>query len=105
MATKKTPADVLSLRKIVQEQAVEIAELTKRLEGKDAEANNAISSRNAYMESEAKCKLRLDNIHDLMDACPGVIPRTVEHKTSWGGTETKEQDVLVRLASWLGATR
>jgi chromosome segregation ATPase len=106
MATKaKASSDVLSLRKIVQEQAIQIADLTKNLQTKTKECEEKSSAVSAQYKEKEELRVQIEKIHDLIDSCPNTIPRLVERKTPWGGTETKEQDILVRLASWLGATR
>ena len=108
MATKKrttTPPDVAALKSVIQEQAIKIAELEKQAVTQAANQVNLENSQKSQRERADKAENTIAQAHDLMDACPSALPRTTTRKNSWGGTEDREQDLIVRMGSWLGATK
>lgn len=103
MTKPKTPADVAALKEIVQEQALKIAALEKEKASLTEQKTNLENARMTYLKETQELKGTLDKIHDLIDACPGAMPRMTTRKSNWGTSEEKEQDVIVRMASWIGA--
>jgi len=108
MTVKKrttTPPDVAALKGIVQEQALKIVDLEKQLLTLQGQKDSAESSRKNASDRADRAEAVVAQCQDLMDSCPSCLPRMTTRKNTWGGTEEKEQDLVVRMGSWLGATR
>lgn len=110
MTTKKRTTiqpDVAVLKGMVQEQTLKIAELERGLaEAVKAKDEAAKTSANLIKERD-EIKAVVENAHDLMDSCPAALPRTKTIKPYTWSVETRDEpmDLLVRMGSWLGATR
>lgn len=102
---KKTPADVVTLKQLVNEQALQIASLTKErdeaLKNKEVWYNN----HNSEQQRHNALKKEIEEVHTLIDTFPGALPRemTIEPKNNYSFKETKENSLMLRLASFLGA--
>lgn len=105
MATKrKTPADIVTLQRMVQAQAVTIDNLEKKLaEGAKAK-DEAMKTSERIAKERDEFKEVVEQAHDLMDACPAALPRRVKRQLRWG-EEEQETSLIVRMGSWLGATK
>ena len=110
MTTKRKPAvtaDIAVLKSLVQEQTLKIADLEKKLaDAVKAKETADLGAKTARDERDAVQGI-VNNAHDLMDACPAALPRTKKFKPYTWSDETRDEpmDLLVRMGSWLGATK
>lgn len=106
MATrKKIPADVATIKSLVQKQAISLASLNKELETAKAEAKRYEEYwRNSTKENN-EIKTLVEEVHTLIDACPNAIPRwtKVPKRNEWENEKERENSIMVRLASFMGA--
>lgn len=102
---KKVPADVVALKAIVREQEAEISELKRKLEAAEKNATNYQSWHGSVGKEKQALESTLEEIHALIDACPGTLPRytTVPKKNEWDSEKQRENGIMVRLASFMGA--
>ena len=94
---------VAALKTLVQEQAETIADLKTKLAAAESGKKSEESTKMTYYKENQELLKTIEQAHDLMDAQAGVLPREVTRKNSWGGEEKDKQDLIVRMASWIGA--
>lgn len=94
---------VAALKTLVQEQAETIADLKAKLVSSETNRKSEESSKMNYYKENQELLKTIEQAHDLMDAQAGVLPREVTRKNSWGGEEKDTQNLIVRMASWIGA--
>jgi len=102
---KKTPPDVAALKSLIQEQALTIAALQKERDSLKAQKESSDNAMRHHSERADKAESVINEAHDLMDACPAALPRTVVRKRSYYADEEVQQNLIVRMGSWLGATK
>ena len=110
MTTRKktaSPAELEPLKAMVREQTLQIKELTQKIEGLEKSKQSAEDSVKQARSERDEAKAIIENAHDLIDACPAALPRTKKVKPYSWSTETTDVpiDLLVRMGSWLGATK
>ena len=105
MTAKKTPADVYALKGLIQEQALKIATLEKERDSLKAQVDTNANATKYHSERADKAETIISQAHDLMDACAATLPRMTVKKQQWGADQEVEQNLIVRMGSWLGATR
>jgi predicted nucleic acid-binding Zn-ribbon protein len=106
MTTKKRPTttpDLAALKQLIQEQAQKIVALEKEAVDLKTSKTNAEDQKQTWYKKFEELQTKLEGLHDLFDAQPGTLPHITKGKNSWGGECEKEQDIIVRAASWLGA--
>lgn len=102
---KKIPADVAALKSIVQEQSVKIAELEKSLKDRTQSLEYSQSNYNTQAREKDAALAQIEEVHILVDACAGALPRfaVIPAKNSWGEDQKRENSIMLRLASFMGA--
>ena len=75
-----------------------VVELEKELEAAKKDATNQKASSDSWCRQHNETKAELEQLHSLLDALPGCLPRKVQAEESWRSTE---HAAMTRLASWL----
>lgn len=93
MATKK-PAITTQLKNA----NARIAELEKELEAAKKDAATQKASSDSWYLKNNETEAELNQLHSLLDALPGCLPRKSQTEESWRNVE---HAAMTRLASWL----
>lgn len=93
MATKK-PAITTQLKNA----NARVAELEKELEAAKKDAANQKASSDSWYRKNNETQAELDQLHSLLDALPGCLPRKQQGEESWRAIE---HAAMTRFASWL----
>ena len=80
-----------NLRKECNTLQSEVAELNKKLASSE-------STKDVYRTSSTGYQQELNQLHEVLDALPGSIPKRAEESY-------QDRSVLTRLAAWLGSTK
>lgn len=104
-ARKKVPADVAVLKQLTGEQAIKIADLEKQLKDKAQTLEYCERQVNDLSRDRETLVLQIDEVHALIDACASALPRfsITPAKNSWSEDTKRENSIMLRLASFMGA--
>lgn len=72
--------------------------LRNRVVELEKELASSESAKNAYRTSSNGYQQELNQLHEVLDALPGSIPKRAEESYN-------DRSVLTRLAAWLGSTK
>ena len=93
MATKKPAVTTL-----LKQAKARIEELERELATSVKQTANEKSMKEMYSKQKDEAVEELDQLHGLLDALPGCLPRKSDAENSW---ERKDYAAMTRLASWL----
>lgn len=93
MAAKKP-----SITKQLKDARVELAAQAQQVERLTKDLKSASDAKDAFYRARTELQTEIDQVHSLIDALPGSIPRQSE-PGEYGGRTTHA--LMTRLAAWL----
>ena len=87
----KALSSYVETAKNAEQLQIEVNELTKKLTASESAKESYRTSRDGYQQE-------LNQLHEVLDALPGSIPKRAEESY-------QDRSVLTRLAAWLGSTK